>query len=333
MKKILVILLMLLCVNSTAWADSRPAQPAISVVVFIHDIASVGTKAVAEKRSILKEKFPQAKSIAIYDDDQAKSPEFLEFTEKIKPDLENAKFVWWIGIDALAQYGKATNSDYVILVRLIKNFAAEFTVIDVASAKYVEALLYFKNNPWAEKTNDLITKIALHWSSPQEEPVIKQPSVPAREKRPAVILLLPSIILEKSDLAESVRKTVMEKFKVSEVPIFIDDRPKSAAFLNFISGVKTDTAKQQTFVLKKERLAEYGNNTNSNPVIAIDVDIVSMGSSFIGFSYRLKETIFVVDAEEKKYLASAVYDTLDEKSARAGVDFLMDKLKNEFKLP
>lgn len=346
MKKILVILLLLFGFNSIVWASPNEVNDASSQsqisVVFLANPAIVGdNKLVAEIRAALKEKFKQATSIVIYGDDQSKSPEFLEFIEKVQTDPNNEKGIRVISNVALADYGMATKSNYVILIRVSNcnyiigshtDMKAQVSVIDVASQNYVENRTWYKEETWwAQGTRYLIKKLAadFNWSPSMAAPNDNKTSTQEDEKKSSVVVFLPDVILEKTELVEQVRKTVSEKFKVSDVPIFIDDKPKSPEFLKFIGDVITDSAKQQAFVLKKERLVEYGRSTNSNPMTVILVKSDYRG----GYSYRLKEEIFVVDTDSNKYLANVIYDMGNDDNRRDGVNFLMDKLQNEFKLP
>jgi hypothetical protein len=96
MKKILVILVLFLGMNSMAWANpsdqaTSSSLSSTSVVVFMDKRTLSDGKAIAQMRDVLKEKFKYAKSVEIYGDDQAKAPEFLEFAEKIKADPANEK--------------------------------------------------------------------------------------------------------------------------------------------------------------------------------------------------------------------------------------------------
>ncbi len=116
---------------------------------------------------------------------------------------------------------------------------------------------------------------------------------------------------------------------MEQKPIYVDDKHKTSEFLKLIGKVGSDSAKQQTFILKKEPLVEYGKGTNSNTVISIVISQVGKGE---GLSYHLKEDIFVVDSESDKYLANAVYGTIDDKKRPGGIDLLMKKLQDEFKL-
>ncbi len=348
MKRILAVLALLLGINLTAWAapanfiDSND-QSSVSVVVFVEKKVLAETKTVTQIRADLKEKFKKAK-IAIYGDDQARSPEFLEFTEKIQTDPLNKQYEKAISIEALAQYGKATNANYIVLIVITPfnhasdcagDMKASVSVIDVATAQYVECQTWYTEiGLWTTKTKELIKTIAanFNWSPSKAVPIAQNASNPAAEKRPSVIVILPDIILEKSDLVEMVRTTVANKFKIRDVPVYIDNRPKSPEFLSFIGGVNTDSAKEQTFILKKERLVNYGKSTGTNQVVAILIRKLGRDETFTGYSFRLKEDIFVVDVEANKYIANAVYDTENEKSQKAGIEFLMNKLQNEFKL-
>ncbi|MBP2628878.1 MAG: hypothetical protein H6Q68_3589 [Firmicutes bacterium] len=346
MKKLLVILCLFLGLHSIAWASPNDSvnpssQPNISVIVLANPSILVDNKFVTEIRAALKEKFKQATSVVIYGDDQAKSPEFLEFIEKVQTDPNNEKGIRVISNTALAEYGRATKSNYVILIKVTNcnyiigshtDMKGQVSVIDVASQKYVENRTWYKEETWwTEGTRYLIKRLAtdFNWSPSMEVANNNQTSTQEDEKKSSVVVFLPDVILEKPELVEQVRKTVSEKFKVSDVPIFIDDKPKSPEFLKFIGDVITDSAKQQAFVLKKERLVEYGKSTNSNPMTVILVKSDYRG----GYSYRLKEEILVVDTDSNKYLANVVYDMGDGNNRRDGIHFLMDKLQNEFKLP
>lgn len=293
----------------------------------------------------MKEKFKYANSMAIYGDDQAKSPEFLEFVERVQTDPLNDKGIKVISLGALAQYGKATKSSYVVLIIITPfnstqygfgDIKAQVSVLDVASVRDVECLnWYYEDSNWTKGSKEVIKKIAsdFNWSPSAEMAGDKRTNAQPEVKKPSVVVFLPDVVLEKPEFVEKVRKTVAEKFNVNSVPIYIDEKPKSPEFVNFISKVETDSAKQQAFVLRKERLVEYGKSTNSNPVVAIVISSVSRGPGFSGYTYHLKEDIFVVDPETNLYLSNVVYDNGDEKSRRDGIDLLMNKLQNEFKLP
>lgn len=354
MKKTLVILLLLLfSMNSTSWANindfinSLGPSP-ISVVVFMDKKIISDGKAVTQMRDVLKEKFKRA-NIVIYGDDQSKSPEFLEFIEKIKTDPANEKDIKSINISELAKYGRAIKSDYVILITVSPcntywnywsgirvDTKASVSIIDVNTQKYLQYNNYYKegNDAFsAEGAQFLIKKLAAEftWSPPvntqNDNLIVNQPV----DKKPAVVVFLPDVILEKPDLVEKVRKSVSAKFHVNDIPIYIDDKLKSPEFLDLIGRVGTDSAKQQTFILKKESLTEYGKAVNANPVTAIIISNVGAGDD--DFNYRLKADIFVVDPEANKYLSNVVFDTVDKKKRQEGIEFLMNKFQTEFKLP
>lgn len=353
MKKLLAILLLLLGITPTAWANlndssNSSAQPSLSVVVFMDKKIIADGKAVTQMREVLKEKFKYANSIAIYGDDQSKSTEFLEFVEKIKTDPSNEKDIISINIGELAKYGRAIKSDYVMLItvspcNLYWNFwsgvrvdtKGSVSVIDVNTLKYLTYMNYYKegNNAFSsDGAKLLIKKLAaeFNWSPPftkQSDNITNQ----SEDKKPAVIVFLPDVILKKPELVEMVRKAVSTKFQVSDVPIYIDDKPKTPEFLNLISKVETDSAKQRTFILRKESLVAYGKMLNANPVTAIIIS--NVGAEKDNSNYRLKEDIFVVDAEANKYLSNIVFDTVGKKKRQEGIEFLMNKLQLEFNLP
>lgn len=354
MKKILIVLLLLFSVNLTALAApdavvNSTDQSQVAVVVFMDKRILQDSKAVAQTRDILKEKFKYANSLAIYGDDQAKSPEFLEFIEKTQTDPVNEKEIRTINMGALAKYGRDIKANYVVLITIspcnifYDSFAGvridlkeHVSVIDAQTSRYVESLNWYNeaSNVYrlGSEARDLIKRFTTEfiWTPPANLETDKNMSIQPEEKKNSVVVFLPDIILEKAELVEKIRQIVSEKFNVSETPIYVDNKPKSSAFLNLIGKVGTDSAKQQTFVLKKEHLVEYGKATNSTPVIAIVISQVGKGEEF---SYHLKEDIFVVDSESNKYLANVVYDTIDNKKRQEGIDLLLKKLQNEFKLP
>lgn len=355
MKKILMLLFLLMFgTNSMAWANfndmiNSTNQSSIAVVVFMEKQIISDGKAVTRMRGVLNEKFKHAKNIAIYGDDQAKSPEFLEFIDNIKTDPANEKDIKSINIGELAKYGQAIKANHVVLITVTPcnmywNFwsgmridtKASVSVIDVNTKKYVEFMNYYKEGNGAFSSDGaqfLIKKIAdeFNWSPPGDKSNNDRPFSALEDKKPAVVVFLPDIILEKPELVEKVRKSVAAKFTVKDIPIYIDDKSKSPEFLNLIGRVETDSAKQQTFILKKESLIEYGKAVNANPIAAIVISNVGAGDD--DFNYRLKEDILVVDTENNKYLSNVVFDTVDKKKRQDGIDFLMSKLQTEFQLP
>ena len=150
-----------------------------------------------------------------------------------------------------------------------------------------------------------------------------------RENKPSVIVFLPDVILERSDLVEKVKKTISDKFHVSDVPIYSDDRKKSPEFLDLISTVEADRAKYQAFIMRKENLVRYGKMINANPLVVIVISNTGVDA----FKYRLKADVFVIDTESNKYLSNVIFDTIDNKKRAEGIEFLMNKFKNEFELP
>ncbi|MDR3561392.1 MAG: hypothetical protein P4N59_08135 [Negativicutes bacterium] len=348
MKKLFALVpLILLCLMPTASAGlidaiNGPDKPPIAVVVFTNKEVLDDSKLVSEIRSGLKTKFKEATNIAIYGDDQSKSSEFLEFIERVKTDPVNEKGIRVISNDALAQYGRETNSKYVILV-VITHFnsvvygngdiKANISVIDVATKKHVEYLNWYKEGAsWKSGAEYLLRKFIsdFNWAAPAGAAGDKPAASQSEGKRPAVIVLLSDAILEKPELVEKIRTTVSTKFKVRDVPIYVDERPKSPEFLEFIGLVVSDSAKQQTFVLKKERMVEYGKNANSSPLIVIMINTVAKNGYY---SYHLKADIYVIDPETNKYLSNVVYDTGDDVRRQDGVEFLLNKIQNDFVIP
>jgi hypothetical protein len=212
---------------------------------------------------------------------------------------------------------------------------ANVMVLDVASQKYIEYINFYKEGTgrWlAGGAKNLINQLAtnFNWYSPAENPNDKKSVNQVRENKASVVIFLPDIILERPDLVEKVRKTISDKFHVSDVPIYADNRPKSPEFLDLISKFETDSARQQAFLLKKETLVQYGKMINSNPLIAV---VISNVGGDDGFNYHLKADVFVIDTESNKYLSNVVFDTIDNRKRPDGIEYLMSKFENDFKLP
>lgn len=155
MKKILAIIALLFALSSTAWANPTDMvgssdKTLLSVVVFMNERVLSDTKAIAEIRDVLKNKFKYANSVVFYGDDQAKPPAFLEFVERVKTDPLNEKRIKAISLGALAQYGKASKSSYIVPITItpFNNWVvgeggdtrAQVSVLDVASVRNVECL-------------------------------------------------------------------------------------------------------------------------------------------------------------------------------------------------
>ncbi len=356
MKKILIAVLLLFSIPVTAFAlpgdiTALTGSPQVAVVVFMDKKILQDGKAVGQIRDVLKEKFRYASSVAIYGDDQSKSPEFLEFMEKLQTDPKNEKTIRVINMGLLAKYGRDIKADYAVLITIFPcnvfydNFAGyridlkeHLSVIDTQTGKYQEYLNWYNeaSNIYrlGAEALELAKRVAADysWTPPPAVPESDiPPGAPAElEKKTAVAVFLPDIVLEKTELVDKIRKTVADKFGVRDIPIYVDNKPKSGAFLKLIGRVATDSARQQTFILKKENLVRYGKDTNSSQVVAIVISQVGKGEEF---SYHLKEDIFVVDTEGNKYLANVVYDTVDNKKRQEGIELLMNKLQAEFRLP
>jgi hypothetical protein len=338
-----------------AWASSNDktisaSQSSTSVVVFMDSQTISDGKAVAQMRDVLKEKFKHAKSVEIYGDEQAKSPEFLEFTERIKTDPANEKYIKVINIGELTKYGQSTNSDYVILITIspfnpnyvLRSFdmKGNITVVDVSTQKYLDYVNFYKEGilyregaakRFSGGAKDIVNQIAFSfsWNPGIEESNNDNRVNQVRENKPSVIVFLPDVILERSDLVEKVKKTISDKFQVSDVPIYSDDRKKSPEFLDLISTVEADRAKYQAFIMRKENLVRYGKMINANPLVVIVISNTGVDA----FKYRLKADVFVIDTESNKYLSNVIFDTIDNKKRAEGIEFLMNKFKNEFELP
>jgi hypothetical protein len=347
MKNILVVMLLLLGFISIAGASpnnivSSSDQSSVSVVVFMDNKVFADAKKMNEMRGVLKEKFGYANSIEIYGDNQAKTPAFLDFVEKLKTDPINEKGIKVINMDALSQYAKDMKSKYVVQI-VISTFdgneygyffdtEASVSVIDVDSRKYLDYRNWYRDSEiaWPHGAQDTMKKIAaeFNWFPPRD--VTSDKTINYTDKGSSVVVFISPYIQVKPDLVQKIRKTISEKFRESDVAVYIDDRPKSPEFLDLIGKVGTDSAKQQTFILRKDRLVEYGKSINSKTLTAI---VISAANREGDYSFQLREEIFVVDIESNKYIANAVYDTDGYKKRQEGLEILMKKLQNEFKLP
>jgi hypothetical protein len=346
MKRVLVILLLLLAFNSIAYAAPENASnlSGYSVILFLDDEVLFSQKAINEISTIMKEKFEQAKSIEIYGDAKAKSPAFLELAEKVQIDPVHQHKTRRVSIDALTKYGKDTKSSNVIIItisicnvyfdwnKLRFDMKEQLAVLDVSSPKYVKYMnLYTENTTMIAGTKYLLNNLDknFNWFSPSRGESDKINDYPIEEKKTSVIVVLPDVILERPELVDIVRKTVSEKFKVKDVPIYIDNNEKTPAFYNLLEKIQDGIFKQSDFIPQKEYFVEYGKETNSDIVIAVVVSILENGTP----SFRLKEDIFAVDTKLNKYLTNVVYDTGEIMRRKEGIDKIMNQLQSEFTLP
>jgi signal recognition particle receptor subunit beta len=127
---------------------------------------------------------------------------------------------------------------------------------------------------------------------------------------------------------------VAAKFKVADVPVHLDNKPKTQGFVDLITKVEVDSAKQKTFILKKEHIVEYGKSTSADTVVAINFN--TMASDYSPFDFakfvNLNEDISVIDVETGKYVQNTVFGTGDTISRPKAIDRLLEKLTAEFML-
>lgn len=348
MKKVTACLLFIvLFLQPVAWAAPLAnwdfsTLPKISVVVFLNKFILSDEDAMKTIKSAINERFRFA-SIAYYGDDKAKSPEFLEFIEQVLTDPVNEKGVRAITRGNLLKYGSATNSAYIVLINVSAYnhyiyYVSEYdlkqhiSVLDVAANKLVENVTWQAEGKRPYAAADYFTKMLKSEFTWKVLAVSDKKEAAATEApKPGVAVFMPDFVLAKTEAVDLLRKAVAAKFGVTSVPIYIDNKPKSPEFLDLISKVTSDSIKQQTFVLRREHLAQYGKDANINPVIAIKINATRKEpwSSYA----RMQAEIFVVDANSGKYILNTVYDTGDTLPRERGMEYLMDKLKKEFKIP
>lgn len=358
MRKALIISVLLLLFNVIA-ATAAPLdslmlsdQPKAAVVVFLDSVILQNQKSLGIIKDGLRDKFGKT-DIMYYGDDQAKSPAFLEFMEKVLTDPVNdrKKGIVLIKNEYLRKLGKDTNSQYVVLVNLNRTYPSTqfiwskltYTVIEVETGKPVAMYA------WHKGKTDRPTEVAEHYMTSIRDDLKWPISFNAEEintgalqdnaLKPAVVLFLPHEILAEPEQVQKIKNAIIRKFKVDNVPIYIDNKPKSQAFVKLAFLADVDSSKQGMTIVRKEYLTDYGKQTNSHPVIAIKISVTDFSFAFWDMRpdpkliFRLKEEILVVDTEKNQYIASTTFDTAKNKNLKDGVDFLIDKLEKEFVLP
>jgi len=353
------LLSLLLCFtfgfNSCAFAAALDQTgdvhyPKTTVIVFLDKFFLTSEKAVSTLKTTLSSKFKDA-SIVCYGDNQSKSPEFLEFSEKVQSDPVNEKRIRVLPGEYVLKYAQDTSSDYIVLFTMQEYYnyitqggdyydmKQEISIFDVSSKKWVEDVAWrLENQKYAGVATEKFMKklnTEFNWT-PTAYLANKQKQVQQPEtKKLSVVVFVPDLILSKPEAVEIIRKAVAEKFKISDVPIYLDDKPKTQEFLYLANKVGVDSAKQKTFLLKKENLVEYGKVTNSDLVVAINFSLMSY--SFNGFDFaksiRLKEDIYVVDVASNKYIINTVFDTNDTMNRVNSAAYLTEKLKTDFNIP
>jgi hypothetical protein len=265
---ILVMVFIILNINSPVSAVvtdivNQTPQPKISVVSFINNDILKDQKSMEIINSAFSQKF-RGQNIVITGDNNPKSPAFMEFMEQVRSDPVNEKGIYYINSRQLAKYGQDTGSDYTILISITKNISTngnilKLMLVDVKTQKSLVENAWYASPPHDFLGNtalkDLIKKFNDDFClSSVNDGVSKENTVPTDKKNVAVVLFLPSELLERTEIIEQIKSTVRNKFKVDDIPIYLDEKPKSNAFLNFIDSVIADSAKQKLFCSKKNAL-------------------------------------------------------------------------------
>lgn len=340
---LLLLSIFVLSFQNLVWAaipsDQVIQQPKTTVVVLLDQDILSNKKALPIIKNALIDKFKQADLLFI-GDQQAKSPEFLELMDKIQTDTINEKGIQFINMEYLAKYGKEVNSKFISFVSFqsysiygfYRDVKARVCVLDVNSGKIISNQVWYKEeNEWiSEAAEGLVKKIKseLTWPPINEvaSPLVSVSS--DGEKNMTAVVFVDESVLARQDISEKIRKALEEKFKLANVPIYLDTKPKSQPFLELETKVNYDSVKQSAFLLKKEHLVQYGKNVNANYVLAINFKIVEG----FGWSSRLQEDISLLDIDSNKYIANSIYDTGKVMKRAEGIDMLLNKLLIEYKL-
>lgn len=312
-----------------------------TAVVFLNPIFRNQTAFDIIKKG-LSEKFSNADIIYV-GDGQAKSPAFLEFMEKVQTDPVNDKGIILIKEEYLHKLGQDTKSKYIIVLNLgvtDYNRYGDYwsklllTAYDVDEKRPIAIDIWRKGKTRRPSKGAEYYMTKLHNEFTWPITTTTAEAVPDDSAKPAVIVFLPNEVLEHPELVQKIRTTVAGKFKVSSVPIYIDDNPKSLAFVELVNKVNADSAKQNTIIVRKEYLSEYGKQTKSSPVIAIKIGVVDQDVSWTGtWAYRYNEEILVIDPATNTYLSSSAFDTESKQRTYESVNILMDKLQTQFIWP
>jgi len=350
MQKLFIFAVSLLLALNLAVVKAAPfesenlvEQSKVTVVVLLDPLFQQNTKALDIIKAGLREKFGQA-DIVYFGGSQAKSPEFLEFIEKVQTDPLNDKGIIWINEQYLYKLGHDTNSKYVLLINLsVTGYNGYYdywsnlmlTAYNVETEKPIAINGWRKGKTkWATQGADYyIAKLKNEFKWPVESAPTER--IPNDTMKPAVAVFLPEDIFEMPELVQKIRNAVASKFKINSVPIYIDNMPKDPDFLNLVNKVMIDSAKQDTTIVRKDYLVEYGKHVNANQVIAIKISLSEYDMNiWSGKSiYRFNEEILVVDTMANKYISSVAYDTGDRRGRPEGIEFVINKLQNEFVFP
>lgn len=358
MRKALIISILLLLFNVVI-ATAAPLeslmlseQPKATVVVFLDSVILQNQKALGIIKDGLRDKFGKT-DIMYYGDDQAKSPAFLELMEKVLTDPVNdrQKGIVLIKNEYLRKFGKDTNSQYVVLVNLKRTYPnwdyiwskLLYTVIEVETGKPVAMHAWHKGKTGSPSQVAEYYVAALRddlkWPTSFNTEEINAGKLQDSTLKPAVVLFLPHEILSEPEQVQKIKSAVIKKFKVDNIPTYIDNQPKSQAFVRLAFLADADSSKQGMTIVRKDYLADYGKQTSSNPVIAIKISVTDYSFAFWDMRpdpkliFRLKEDILVVDPIKNEYITNITFDTAKSKNLKDGVSFLIEKLEKEFVFP
>jgi hypothetical protein len=322
------------------------SQSKLTVVAYIDPLFQGNQKAFNIIKEGLRKKFGNA-DIVFLNGSQDKSPAFLDFMDKIQTDPLNEKGLVVIKEGHLHKFGKDTNSKFVLLLNLgvtnrdYEHYWTKLTLIayDIDAAKPIAIDAWAKGGRGGarqatEGAEYYMTKLQNEFNWPRTIATSQAP-INDKVRRPAVVVFLPDVILDTPEIVQKIRNNISSKFNVDDVPIYIDNMPKSPAFLDLINRVRDDSRKQGTIVARKEYLSEYGKRINANLVIPIIISLSSTGfdSWKSKTTYRFKEEILVIDPDTNQYISSTVYDTEKQMVRIECIDFLMNKMQKEFVLP
>lgn len=328
-----------------------PEKSNISVVVFLDKVFRDDNQSLEILKKGLNDRFNGA-NVAIYGDNSPKSPEFLEFIEKVQTDPANERGIRLIPAKYLYKYGDDTHASHVLLINIksansdigfwsskrLARIKEDVTVFSVEPNKIVlnsvfdtgEKLLPFRE---AIQLSMLQLKKEFNWiPQPSQENEIK----PVPANLVSILAFLPARIQVEPELYLKVKNAISEKVKNADITIYNDFQAKSPEYMEFIGKVITDSSMQRSFIIKKDHIVKYGKDSGYRAVVVFKLGITeeeeARGLSF-GTVYRLKEDISVVSVESNKYIANYVFDNEKKMFLTTAVDNIMDKFKSEFNLP
>lgn len=331
-KAVAIFLYCLITFGSIAWAaptasDIQPSSKELLVVVFVNKFIQDDKQAMDIVRNTIQAKFNNA-NISIYG--YQSTPEFLDFIEKLQTNPANEGGIKAIGKSDLLEYGKAMNAKHIILINLFNmdsdtdfwsgTFLVEMmedvTAFDVQSQKIIFNQVFGTEKKFTVRKGAelLMTKLQTEfkWTPLAANDNMGVPG----DKKVLVAVFLTNELLGHKDLLAKIRNAINEKFGFANVYIYKDGQAKPPEYIEFIGRVTADSAKQRMMVITKDNLSQFGRDLGTGHVILIKID-------------RSREDISVVSVENGKYVASVLY-VAEKMSVPETVEFLMNKLKNDF---